>query len=358
MDAVKSFFKKVPIATLIIFGFWALILIVGFFLDFRMTSLFSDTIQRFGMWGLFVLAMVPSIQSGTGPNFALPIGVVTGLFAMVVSMDIGFIGFNLLIVSTVLAIVFGCLMGWGYGKLMNAVKGSEMAIATYTGFAATFFFSMIWLLYNTDNDFLGWFIGRGLRNFVSLTPFGTDQILDNFWQFEIFRSTNADGELIGGLVIPTGTLLVVLLACLLMWLFFRSKHGIAISAVGMNPMFAKATGLNADRSRVLANMISTVLAAVGIIVYAQSFGFMQLYDAPLMMAFPAVAAVLVGGATAQRSKVIHVIIGTILLQGLITNGPPVFGRLLEGADITDAVRMIVQNGIILYALAQMKGGGK
>jgi len=270
----------------------------------------------------------------------------------------GHVGFQLLFVSVIIAIILGCLMGWGYGKLMNAVKGSEMAIATYTGFAATFFFSMIWLIYRTDNENLGWFIGSGLRNFISLRPFEMEGILDNLWRVEILRSTNEAGELIGGLVIPTGTLLVVTIACILMWLFFRSKHGIAISAVGMNPMFAKATGLNADRSRVLANMISTALASVGIIVYAQAFGFVQLYDAPLMMAFSAVAAVLVGGATAQRSKVINVIIGTILLQGLITNGPPVFGRLLEGADITDAVRMIVQNGIILYALAQMKGGGK
>jgi len=38
------------------------------------------------MNGILVLAMVPSIQSGTGPNFALPVGVVCGLFSLVCSI--------------------------------------------------------------------------------------------------------------------------------------------------------------------------------------------------------------------------------------------------------------------------------
>ena len=45
----------------------------------------------------------------------------------------------------------------------------------------------------------------------------------------------------------------------------------------------------------LATVISTILGGIGIIIYAQGFGFYQLYNAPLMMAFPAIAAVLIGG---------------------------------------------------------------
>jgi simple sugar transport system permease protein len=191
------------------------------------------------------------------------------------------------------------------------------------------------------------FIGSGLRPLISLVPFEADHLLENLWQFNVF-----------GVVIRTGTLLVVVVASVLMWLFFRSKTGISISAIGMNPVFARATGLNVDRGRVIANMISTSLAAAGLIIYAQGFGFVQLYIFPLMMAFPAVAAILVGGANAHRSKVIHVIIGTFLFQCLITTGPPIFGRILEGEIISDAVRQVVQNGVILYVLTQLKGDNK
>ena len=343
----RRFFKHMPVATLIIGAFWIFILILGTVLGFSLTNLLSDAVQRFGMWGLLVLAMVPSIQSGTGPNFALPIGVCCGLLAIVISIEIGLTGGLLFAVAAILAVAIGCVMGYVYGQLMNAVKGSEMAIATYTGFSVTFLFCVIWTALPFANPYIMWFIGAGLRNYISLEPLGAVKVLDNIMHFSI-----------GGISIPTGMILVVLIASLLMWLFFRSKPGISIMAVGMNPRFAAVSGIDVDKSRTLANMISTALAAVGILVYAQSFGLVQLYDGPMLMAFPAVAAVLVGGASAHKSKVINVIVGTIIFQGLITNGPPVFGRLLQGADMTDAVRMVVQNGVILYALAQMRGGGK
>ena len=66
--------------------------------------------------------------------------------------------------------------------------------------------------------------------------------------------------------------------CFLVWLFMRSKTGMAMTAAGANPMFAKAAGINVNKMRLIGTTISTVLAAVGILVYAQGFGFMQLYN--------------------------------------------------------------------------------
>jgi len=343
----KGVIKRLPPAPFIIGAFWAIVLITAAFREMDWLWLVSDSLQRFAIWGMLVLAMVPSIQSGTGPNFALPIGLCGGLLAMVSAIQFGFTGISLILIASVMAIVLGCVMGFIYGKLMNAVKGSEMAIATYTGLAVTLVFYIVWLRVPFSNPRLVMFLGDGLRQQILLEPMGAHRILDNFLQFELF-----------GLTIRTGTTLVFLGACLLIWLFFRSKTGIAISAVGANPMFARAAGLNVDRSRVIANMISTSLAAVGVVIYAQSFGFVQLYDFPLWMAFPAVAAVLVGGASAQRAKVIHVIVGVFLFQGLLTTVPPVFNDLLRGEDMTDAVRMVIQNAIILYALTRMRGGVK
>jgi len=346
---ISDYLKRLPLTTVFIGGLLAVILIVGRVIGFSISSELTYMIQRFTYWSVLVLAMVPSIQSGTGPNFALPVGICAGLLAMVITMELNLMGASFILVAILFALAIACAFGFAYGKLMNAVKGSEMAIATYTGFAVTALFSMIWLIYPITNKSIGFFLGPGLRIIVNLETFAANKILENLWAFNLF-----------GVEIPTGTLLLFALFAFLVYMFFRSKTGVAISAVGMNPVFAKATGINVDRSRIIANMMSTCLGAVGVIVYAQGFGFAQFYDFPMLMAFPAVASVLVGGATAQRSKVLNVIIGCFLFQGLITTAPPVVGRLLQGvdADITNPVRFIIQFGVILYALTKMSGGGK
>lgn len=343
----KEIVNKIGLPTLIIGVFWVILLITGGALGISMTTLVSDTIKRAGMNGILVLAMVPSIQSGTGPNFALPIGIVCGLFAMVLSIEFGFMGASWLLLSIALAIVFAVILGYLYGKLLNAVKGSEMTIATYTGFSISAFMCLAWLMIPFTSPKMGWFMGKGLRETVQLDAVGGAQILSNFLRFQI-----------GDLIIPTGMLLIFLLCCLIVWLYFRSKSGIAISAGGINPRFAQASGININRNRIKANILSTVLGAIGIIVYSQGYGYAQLYNAPLMMAFPAVAAILIGGATASRAKVSHVIIGTIIFQGLLTTALPVANQLFEGTDLSEILRMVIQNGIILYALTQVKGGDK
>ncbi len=341
----KGLLGAIGLPTLIIAVFWVLTLVAGHFVGISMSILFSDTLKRAGMNGILVLAMVPAIQSGTGPNFALPIGIVCGLFGTVCSIELGMTGIAWLLVAVAICVPIAVAAGYGYGRLMNSVKGSEMTIATYTGFSVVALMCLAWLMIPFKSPKMGWFIGQGLRETIQLDAVEAAQILNNFLMFKI-----------GGVVVPTGLLLTFLFFSLLVWLFFRSKRGIAISAGGANPKFAQAAGLDIDSNRIYANVISTVLAAIGIIVYSQSYGYAQLYSAPLMMAFPAVAAVLIGGATASRAKVSHVIVGVILFQGLLTTALPVANELFVGTDLSEIMRMIVQNGIILYALTQVKRG--
>jgi len=344
---IHSCIKKIPFSTLAVGVLYLAVLILGVVNGFTVSRLLSDSLHFFGVWAILTLANVPSIQSGTGPNFALPIGVVSGLLAMVLVLAAGFAGMGFIIVAGFLAIALGSATGYLYGRLMNAVKGSEMAIAPYTGFAITAAFSLVWLSLPITHPNMIFFLGDGLRHQIPLDYFRADFILANFLYFELF-----------GLEIRTGELLAVTVACILMYLFFRTKTGISISAVGRNPMFAKATGLNVDRSRIIANMMSTAIAAFGVIIYAQGFGFIQLYDFPMLMAFPAVASVLVGGASAQRAKVANVLIGTFVFQGLLAIALPVFTRVLDGAGFVNQIRMVVQNGVIIYALSRMSKGGK
>jgi len=342
-----SSFKRIPFSTRAVGGLYLVVLILGVIFGFNVSTLLTASLHLFGVWALFALANVPSIQSGTGPSFALPIGIVSGLLAIVLVLAMGFTGMGFIVVGGLMALVFGSLSGFLYGKLMNAVKGSEMAIAPYTGFAITAVFGLVWLTIPIRHPNMIFFLGDGLRHQIPLDYFGANFILAELLEFQIF-----------GLEVRTGELLVVAVACILVWLFFRTKTGIAISAVGRNPMFAKATGINVDRSRVIANMMSTAIAAFGVVIYAQGFGFVQLYDFPMFMAFPAVACILVGGASGQRAKVTNVIVGTFLFQGLMAIALPVFTRVLEGADVVNPLRMVIQNGIILYALSRMSKGAK
>ncbi len=345
--SVKDVVNSIGLPTIIIAVFFVFVLGLAVVYNISLATLLSDTIRRAGMNGIMVLAMVPSIQSGTGPNFALPIGIVCGLFGVVTSIELGFTGFGWLFGAIVIGVILATLLGIVYGKLLNSVKGSEMTIATYTGFSIVAFMCLLWILLPYEHEQLKWLLGEGMREMIMLESVGGAQILNDFLMFEI-----------AGVIIPTGMLLFFFMFCVFIWLFFKSKSGIAISAAGANPIFAKASGLNVDRGRIVANVISTVLGAIGIIVYGQSYGFSQLYTGPLLMALPAVAAILIGGATAKRAKVSHAIIGVFLFQGLLTTAMPVANQAFKGTDVSEMMRAVIQNGVILYALSQVKGGGK
>lgn len=341
---MNKMIKKIGLPRLIISVLFIGVLVTAYFQGIKMHMLASDIIRRFGMYGILVLAMVPSIQSGVGPNFALPIGIICGLMGAVISVEFGFVGIIGFVAAILFALPLAILVGYLYGKLLNAVKGSELTIATYTGFSFVQLMCIAWLLLPFSSEQMVWAIGKGLRNTFTLKKTFA-YVLNNFWSFHI-----------GEVFIPTGLILFFLAVCFLVFLFTKSSTGTAILAAGMNPQFAKASGVNIDRGRIIANILSTVLAAIGIIVYSSSYGFVQLYGGPLMMAFPAVAAILIGGATAKRAKVSHVLIGVLLFQGLLTTSMPVANKIFPEGNISEMVRMVVQNGIILYALTKVDGG--
>jgi simple sugar transport system permease protein len=139
--------------------------------------------------------------------------------------------------------------------------------------------------------------------------------------------------------------------CLLVWGFFKTKTGTAITAVGSNPEYARAAGINIDKMRTISVILSTVIAALGMIVYQQSFGFIQMFGAPLAFVFPSVAAILLGGASVNKASISNVIIGTILYQGIVTMTPAVINSAIN-IDLSEVIRIVVSNGMILYALTR------
>jgi simple sugar transport system permease protein len=69
------------------------------------------------------------------------------------------------------------------------------------------------------------------------------------------------------------------------------------------------------------------------------------------MVFPAVAAILIGGASVNKASMVNVLVGTFLFQGLLTMTPSVINSILQ-TDMSEVIRIIVSNGMILYALTR------
>lgn len=345
-EKIKKMYDTIGLPRLIIFCFFLILLIVAAPLGLSIPALIGDCIRRWGMYGVLVLAMIPAVQCGIGLNFGISLGIVSGLLGSLITIEMGIANpWIAIFVAMGFSIVFGLLLGTGYGILLNKVKGSEMTVSTYVGFSIIAFMNIMWLSLPFKNGEIIWPLGGvGMRNTISLAgSFG--EVFNNFLSFSI-----------GELFIPTGLLIFFFIMCVIVWLFMRSRTGLAMTAAGASPTFAHSTGVNVDKMRILGTAVSTAIAAVGIIVYAQGYGFLQLYNAPLMMPFHCVAAVLIGGATVSRAKISHVLLGTFLFQGILAVALPVVNKVLPDSNLSDVIRIIISNGIILYALSKTKGG--
>ncbi|HBE45914.1 MAG: ABC transporter permease subunit [Spirochaetota bacterium] len=341
MRNLKTFIEDFGWPRIIIFFFLIFLFIMAPFVRVRLDASISDVLNRFGQNAIMVLAMVPMIQSGCGLNFGLALGIVSGLLGATLSLQFQLHGILGFLGAIALAAPFALVLGWFYAKLLNKVKGEEMTIAMYVGFSFIMFMCIMWLILPYNNPTMVWgYAGKGLRTTITVEGYWL-KILNNFLAIRI-------GQFF---VFPTGLLLFVGLFAFLMWLFLRSKTGTAMTAVGSNPDFARASGVDVDKMRTISIIISTFLGAVGIIVYEQSFGFIQLYTAPSPMVFPAVAAILIGGASINKASMVNVLVGTILFQGLLTMTPSVINSLLQ-TDMSEVIRIIVSNGMILYALTR------
>ena len=339
-DRFVTALKNFGLPRLIITGFLVLRLVMAPFVGADLPTQISNIINRFSWNGILVLAMVPMVHSGCGLNFGLPLGIISGLLGATLSIEFGFTGRLSFLMAILIATPFALIFGTIYGWLLNKIKGGEMMIATYVGFSSVSMMCMMWLLLPYHSPNMVWGLsGKGLRTTISLEGY-YDKALAGIAQINI-----------GRISIPTGTLLFFALLAFGIWAFLHTKTGTAMTAVGSNPAFAKAAGINVDKIRMLSVVMSTWLAAIGILVYEQGFGFIQLYMAPFYMALPAVSAILIGGATVNKATIMNVIVGTILFQGIVTMTPTVMNNMIH-MDMSEVIRIIASMGMILFALTR------
>ncbi len=327
---------------IIISGFLLVLFILTPFVGVDLPTQITNIINRFSWNAVLVLAMVPMIHAGCGLNFGLPLAIICGLLGGTLSIQLGFTGPMSFVMAVLISTPFAVVLGGGYGLLLNRIKGGEMMIATYVGFSVMSFFCMMWLLlpYSSPTMVYG-LSGNGLRPTISLDGF-YNQVLSGFLNIRI-----------GNIALPIGALLAFALLAFLMWAFLHTKTGTAMTAAA----FARAAGINVDRTRMLSVIMSTWLGAIGILVYQQGFGFIQLYNAPNNLTMPTVAAILIGGASVNKASIPNVIIGTILFQGIVTMTPTVMNSMIH-MDMSEVIRIIVSQGMILYALTRKIEGAK
>ncbi|MCD5410323.1 MAG: ABC transporter permease [Clostridiales bacterium] len=350
MEKINRFYKSFGLPRLIIASFLAILSVTAVVVGLPIGDLFSAILVRFGMHGILVLAMVPAIIAGIGLNFGLPLGILCGLLGGLISIELDLKGFAGFFTAIIIAMPLAAIVGWAYGWLLNRVKGSEMMVATYAGFSAVSIMSIGWLILPLKSPEFAWPIGKGIRTTIALVD-RYERVLNDFWDFTLFAESDKLR-----LLVPTGSILFVLFACLLMWMFLRSRVGVAMRAAGDNPKFAEASGINVNKSRIVGTMLSTILGSIGIIVFNQSFSFIQLYQAPMFMGFGAVAAILIGGASVKKASISNVLIGTLLFQGMLVVSLPVANIIMTLESLAEISRIIISNGIILYALTQVSGG--
>lgn len=341
-EKIKKGLKQFGSARLIISLFFIALLVITFVMNLSFKATISDVMTRWCMNFVLVLAMVPSVLSGCGLNFASTLGICCGLLGGVLSIEFGFTGVSSLLMAAVLGSAFAVIIGTIYGKLLNYIKGSEMMIATYVGFAFVSLMCIVWIFLPITNDTLRLAMGGGVRVNVELSAtFG--HLLNNFLAVKI-----------GGVTVPLGFMLVCAAFCVVLRLFLNSRTGRLMQVAGENPRFAQSLDINVNKNRILGTVLSTVLSAIGILFYAQSYGFLQLYTAPLKMSFLAVAAVLIGGATTRKASIGNVILGSLLFNGILATSTPVANALAPDSNLAEIVRIIVSNGIIVYALTKIR----
>ena len=79
---------------------------------------------------------------------------------------------------------------------------------------------------------------------------------------------------------------------------------------------------------------------------------------PQQMGFIAASAILIGGGTVSKAKVFHVILRTFLFQGVLDVGIQVANAMIDVSGLSEVIRILISNGIILYALTQAGGKGR
>ena len=179
--------------------------------------------------------------------------------------------------------------------------------------------------------------GYGIRNAINLT--GLRHTLDNLIPLQI-----------GTISVPVATYILIGAFCLFIIWFRRTKLGQDMRALGQDMAVADAAGIPVERTRIIAIVISTVLACFGQIIFLQNIGTMNTYNSHDQAGMFAIAAILIGGASVSRATITNVFVGVVLFHLMFVVSPMAGKELIGQAQLGEYFRVFVSYGIIALAL--------
>ena len=122
-------------------------------------------------------------------------------------------------------------------------------------------------------------------------------------------------------------------------------------SVGQDRHVAAVAGIQVDRVRTIAIMMSMVMAAWGHIIFLQNMGTFSTYGSHEQIGLYAVAAILIGGATVTNATIGHALLGTFLFHTLFVVSPSAGRQLFGDAQVGEYFRVFVAYGVIGATLA-------
>ncbi len=331
--------------------------------------LIQELLTRIGRNSFLILSLLIPIMAGMGLNFGMVLGAMAGQIGLLFICDWGIVGIPGIVLACLIGTPIAIILGIFCGHVLNRAKGREMVTSYILGFFINGVYQMV-VLY-----LMGWIIpitnpalllsrGYGVRNAVSLL--GIRGILDNLIP-TVITGTQGAGQFFnaqggnpfillqiplidGSIRIPLATLIVIALFCVFIIWFRKTKLGQDMRAIGQNQAVSDSAGIPVNRTRIIAIVISTVLACYGQIIYLQNMGTLNTYNSHDQAGMFSIAALLIGGASVSRASIANVFLGVILFHLMFIVAPVAGKNLIGDAQIGEYFRVFVSYGIIAIAL--------
>ena len=363
----------------------------------------SQLLLRLNRNAFIVLALIIPIIAGMGINFAITIGAMAAQIGLLLTINWGVTGVPGILLAAAITLPLGAMFGFLIGKLLNKMKGQETIGSLILGYFANGAYQLLFLfIFGTIiplNDNVTIVGASGVQNTLNLTgsvglytaidgiahiPFLTAlyavaAVLALSAVIQCARKAISVKRMIATLVLaavlagvfsipgvaavvngahgrevklPLVTWLLILALCLFNSTIMRTRLGQKFRAVGQSQTVANASGINVDRTRVIAIMISTVLAGWGQIVFMQSegIGTFQTYAAHEQVGLYAGAAILVGGASIDRATNLQALVGTFLFHSLFITAQSAASALFGDSAVGEYFRAFLSYGVIAVAL--------
>lgn len=310
---------------------------------FSATYLIQEMLIRLARNSFLVLSLIIPIVAGMGLNFGMVLGAMAGQIGLILVSDWAVVGMRGLLLAAMIATPIAIGLGYVCGAVLNRAKGREMVTSYILGFFVNGIYQLTVLyafgkIVPISNSELVLSRGFGIRNAINLA--GMRHALDYLVPLKI-----------GNLSVPVGTYLTIALFCLFIVWFRRTKLGQDMRAIGQDMHVAGAAGIPVEKTRIIAIIISTVLACFGQIIFLQNIGTLNTYNSHDQAGMFAIAALLIGGATVSKATIPNVFVGVILFHLMFVVSPMAGKQLMGQAQIGEYFRVFISYGIIAISLA-------